>query len=183
MKFSQRIRAFSLILVMMTIGGCGSLDEAVFQAKKVVPGDWHVLYAQPVEDQATVVFYIKGDELGAGLFQKETFGWNWLGSGLGPLVSYPEGLLWRYSDLGTKKQKVYLYYGLIQNPEISSIEVKTTWGEVSKAQIAEAGDKRLWYAFISRPQVPSVDADITGYTSSGEVGYLFSQPKQGTNAH
>ena len=178
MKF-KRILVVVSILVMLMLTGCGSLDEAVQQAKKMVPGDWQVVHAQQVQDQATVVFYIKDDELGAGLFQKDTFGWNWLGSGLGTLVTYPDGLSWRYSDLGSKTRKFYLYYGLVQDSNISSIEVKTTWGEVSKAQITETGNYRLWYAFISKPQVPSVDADITGYSKDGNQLYLFSQPKQG----
>lgn len=181
MKFRKTILALVLILVILSITGCGSLDEAVQQAKKTVPGDWQVVHTEAVQNQATVVFYIRDNELGAGLFKKDTFGWNWLGSGSGTLVTYPEGLSWRYSDLGSKTNKVYLYYGLIQNPEISSVKVKTTWGEVSTAKITETGDYRLWYAFISKPQVPSVDADITGYSQNGEVLYLFSQPKQGSS--
>lgn len=178
MKF-KRILALVTFLAMLFLTGCGSLEEAVQQAKKVVPGEWQVLHTQQVQNEASVVFYINNDELGAGLFQKETFGWNWLGSGLGPLVTYPEGLSWRYSDLGSKTTKFYLYYGLVQDPSISRIEVKTTGGEVAKAQITESGDYRLWYAFISKPQVPSVDADIMGYSNNGDELYLFSQPKQG----
>lgn len=178
MKF-KKIIALVALLTMLSLTGCGSLEEAVQQAKKVVPGDWQVLHTQQVQNQANVVFYINNDELGAGLFQKETFGWDWLGSGLGPLVTYPDGLSWRYSDLGSKTTKFYLYYGLVQNPNISHIEVKTTAGEIAKAQITESGDYRLWYAFISKPQVPSVDADIIGYSSSEDQLYLFSQPKQG----
>lgn len=175
----KRILALAGILILMAISGCGSLEESVAEAKKVVPGDWEVIHTQEVDKHSTVVFYINNDELGAGLFQKETFGWNWLGSGLGPLVTHPEGLLWRYSDLGSKTTKCYVYYGLVQNPDIDKIEVKTTWGESAKAQITQSGDYRLWYAFISRPQVPSVDADIIGYSSSGAELYKFSQPKQG----
>ncbi len=178
MKF-KRMLALVALLAMLSLTGCGSLEEAVQQARKVVPGDWQVLYTQQVQDQASVVFYINNDELGAGLFQKTAFSWEWLGSGLGPLVTYPEGLSWRYSDLGSKTTKSYVYYGLVQNPNISSIEVKTTWGEVAKAKITESGDYRLWYAFISKPQVPSVDADIVGYSNDGDQIYLFSQPKQG----
>jgi len=175
----KRILALVALLMMLSLTGCGSLEEAVQQARKVVPGDWQVLHTQQVQNQASLVFYINNDELGAGLFQKETFGWNWLGSELGPLVNYPDGLSWRYSDLGSKTTKSYVYYGLVQNPSISRIEVKTTWGEVAEAEITESGDYRLWYAFVSKPQVPSVDADIVGYSSSGDQLYIFSQPKQG----
>jgi hypothetical protein len=175
----RRILALVSILVTLFLTGCGSLEDAVEQARKMVPGDWQVVHAHQVQDEETIVFYIKDDELGAGLFQKETFGWNWMGSGVGTLVTYPNGLSWRYSDLGSETKKFYLYYGLVQNPNIASVEVKTTWGEVSKATITESGDYRLWYAFISNPQVPSVDADIAGYSKDGVQLYLFSQPKQG----
>jgi hypothetical protein len=175
----RRILVLAASLVLLSLTGCGSLEEAVQQAKKTVPGDWKIVHTQEVQAQATVVFYVKDDELGAGLFKKDTFGWNWLGSGQGILVTYPDGLSWRYSDLGSKTDKFYLYYGLVHDPNISKIEVKTTWGEVSKAKITESGNDRLWYAFISKPQVPSVDADIMGYSTDGEVRYLFSQPKQG----
>lgn len=179
MKVYKQILVLIVLLSCSALTGCGSLEEAVQQARTVVPGDWQVLHTEQLTNQSAVVFYVRDNELGAGLFQKETFGWNWLGSGLGTLVTYPEGLSWRYSELGNQSKQYYIYYGSVINPDIANIEVKTTWGEVSKAQIITTGDQRLWYAFISRSQTPSVDADITGYASSGEVLYLFSQPKQG----
>lgn len=180
MKVYKRILTLVVLMSMLLLAGCGSLEEAVQQARTVVPGDWQVLQTEQVTDQSAVVFYVRDNDLGAGLFQKETFGWNWLGSGLGTLVTYPEGLSWRYSDLGNKAKQYSIYYGTVTNSEISSIDVKTTWGEVAKAKIIESGGMRLWYAFISRSQIPSVDADITGFSKSGEVLYLFSQPKQGS---
>lgn len=176
----NKVLVIVAILVTLSLSGCGSLEEAVQQAKKVVPGDWQVVHTQQVQNEANIVFYINNDELGAGLFQKDTFGWKWLGTEGGSLVTYPKGLSWRYSDLGDKSTKFYLYYGFVEEPKISKIEVKTTWGEVVKAKIVKSGDYRLWYAMISKAQVPSVDADITGYSETGEVIYLFSQPKQGS---
>lgn len=176
----NKVLVIVAILVTLSLSGCGSLEEAVQQAKKVVPGDWQVVHYQQVQNEANIVFYINNDELGAGLFQKDTFGWKWLGTEGGSLVTYPKGLSWRYSDLGDKSTKFYLYYGFVEESKISKIEVKTTWGEVVKAKIVKSGDRRLWYAMISKAQVPSVDADITGYTEKGDVIYLFSQPKQGS---
>lgn len=178
----SKISIAILIMLTITLGGCGSLEEAVQQAKKVVPGDWQVVHYQQIQKETNVVFYINNDDLGAGLFKKDTFGWKWLGTEVGSLVTNPEGLSWRYSDLGDKSTKVYLYYGVVENPNISRIEVKTTWGEVSKAQIVESSDRRIWYTMISKAQVPSVDADITGYSDKNEVLYLFSQPKQGNGS-
>lgn len=177
----NKLLVIAALLVILLLSGCGSLEEAVQQAKKVVPGDWEVVHTEQVQNEANIVFYINNDELGAGLFQKDTFGWKWLGTEGGSLVTYPKGLSWRYSDLGDKSAKFYLYYGFVEEPLIKTIEVKTTWGEVVKAKIVESGDYILWYAMISKAQVPSVDADITGYSENGEVLYLFSQPKQGIN--
>lgn len=180
MKVVKQILVLVLVLSFgIGLTGCGSLDEAVQQARNVVPGDWKVIHTEQVNDEAAIVFYVQNDDLGAGLFQKETFGWNWLGSDLGTRVTYPEGLTWRYSDLGNKSNQYSFYYGTVTNPEISTIEVKTTWSEVAKAQIIENDEQKLWYAFISRSQIPSVNADISGCSSSGDVIYLFSQPKQG----
>lgn len=179
MKIIKRILVLVVLSLSIGLTGCGTLDEAVQQAKTVIPGDWQVLHTEQVNNQSAIVFYVQNNDLGAGLFQKETFGWNWLGSDLGTRVTYPAGLTWRYSDLGNKSTHYYFYYGTVTNSEISSIEVKTTWGEEAKAQIIETGDQRLWYAFLSRSQVPSVDADISGYSAKGERIYLFSQPKQG----
>ncbi|WP_019851581.1 hypothetical protein [Desulfitobacterium sp. PCE1] len=176
----NKVLVIIALLVIFSLSGCGSLEEAVQEAKKVVPGDWEVVHTQQVQNETTIVFYINNNELGAGLFQKDAFGWKWLGTEGGSLVTHPKGLSWRYSDLGDKAAKFYLYYGFVEEPQINTIEVKTTWGEVVKANIVRSGDYRLWYAMISKAQVPSVDADITGYSEKGEVLYLFSQPKQGT---
>lgn len=179
MKVIKQILLLVVLSFCIGLTGCGSLDEAVQQVRTVVPGDWQVLHTVQVNDQAAIVFYVQNNDLEVGLFQKETFGWDWLGSDLGTRVTYPDGLTWRYSDLGNKSKHYSFYYGTVTNPEISSIEVKTTWGEAANAQIIKTGEQRLWYAFISHSQVPSVNADISGYSRSGEVIYLFSQPKQG----
>ena len=179
MKLNKVLVTVALLLIF-SVSGCGSLEEAVQEAKKVVPGDWEVIHTEQVQNEATIVFYINIYELGSCLFQKDAFGWKWLGTEGGSFVTYPKGLSWRYSDLGDKSAKFYLYYGFVEEPKISSIEVKTTWGEAVKATIVQSGEYSLWYAMISKAQVPSVDADITGYSEKGDVLYLFSQPKQGT---
>ncbi|AGA70883.1 Lipoprotein Rz1 precursor [Desulfitobacterium dichloroeliminans LMG P-21439] len=177
----KKLLVYAIILATMLVSGCGSLEEAVQEAKKVVPGDWEVIHTQEVQNEANIVFYINNDELGSGLFQKDAFGWKWLGTEGGSLVTHPKGLSWRYASLGDKTTKYYLYYGFVEEPKISEIEVKTTWGEVTKAKIVQSGDYRLWYSLISKDQVPSVDADITGYSKEGKAIYLFSQPKQGSS--
>jgi len=176
----NKLLASVVLMAVIALSGCGSLEEAVQQAKKVVPGDWQVIHTQQVENEANIVFYINNNELGAGLFQKDAFGWKWLGTEAGVLVTNPKGMSWRYSDLGDSSTKLYLYYGFVDEPKITKIEVKTTWGGVYGAQIVDTDNSRLWYAILDQAQVPSVDADITGYSDKGEVLYLFSQPKQGT---
>ena len=47
---------------------------------------------------------------------------------------------------------------------------------VNEGKIVDADDLKLWYAFISEPQIPSVNASIVGYNEDGEVVYLFCQP-------
>lgn len=173
----HKVLVMAALAVALLLTGCNSLDDAIVQAKKVVPGDWQVVHTQQVQTEASIVFYINNSELGAGLFKKDGFGWKWLGSGIGSLVTYPEGLSWRYAELGDKSTKVYLYYGLISNPGIEKVEVRTTWKEVSQAQIIQYEDDRIWYALISKSQVPSTDATITGYDGKGKILYLFEQPK------
>ncbi|MDA8229516.1 MAG: hypothetical protein M0T74_17800 [Desulfitobacterium hafniense] len=179
-KAGRTILVFLVLLSLFVLSGCGSLEEAMEKAKTMVPKDWDLVHTEQVQENAVVVFYMRNNDLGAGLFQKESFGWEWVGSGLGTLVTQPSGLSWRYSDLGKSKTQFSVFYGLVTNPAITSVQVKTTFGQTAKAKIVESNGLKLWLAFIDKPQIPSVDADIIGYSESGEVLYLFSQPKQGS---
>mgnify|MGYP000928878496 FL=1 len=123
------------------------------------------------------MFYTYDEELSAGIFAKNKFGWEWVGNGIGKLVSFPEGLQWRYADLAVNDKIIYsVYYGKVVNKDITRITVTTTNGETVEGKIIDADGLKLWYAFVNEPQIPSVNADIVGYNQDGEVVYLFSQP-------
>ncbi|NLI92908.1 MAG: hypothetical protein GX434_12145 [Peptococcaceae bacterium] len=170
---------FMALTVLMSLAGCNSLEDAVDKAKPFIPKGYTVVHIEQVSDNSGLVFYNYKDELSAGIFTKNKFGWDWIGSSVGKLVTYPEGLQWRYADLGDKDKTQYsVYYGKVINKDIAKITVTTTNGKTVNGNIVEADKQRLWYAFVSEPQVPSVNADITGYSKSGNVIYLFSQPKE-----
>jgi hypothetical protein len=165
--------------VLVSLAGCNSLEDAVAKAKPFIPKGYTVVHIEQVSDHSGIVFYTYQDELSAGIFTKNNFGWDWIGSGVGKLVTYPEGLQWRYADLVDKDKTQYsVYYGKVINTGITRITVTTTNGKTVEGKIVDTDQLKLWYAFVSEPQVPSVDADITGYSKEGKIIYLFSQPKE-----
>lgn len=176
----KKIAACILILFLsLTLVACNTLEDAVEKAKPYIPKGYTLVHIEQVSDNSGIVFYTYEDELSAGIFTKNTLGWDWIGSSVGKLVTYPEGLQWRYADLGTKEKTQYsVYYGKVVNKDITKINVATTNGKTAKGKIVDTDELRLWYAFVSEPQVPSVNADITGYSEDNQVIYLFSQQKE-----
>lgn len=178
----KTIRFFlTTFVLVMIIGltGCNSLEDGVQKAKPYIPKGYAVVHIEQVSDNSGIVFYTYKDELSAGIFTKNNVGWNWIGSGVGKLVTYPEGLQWRYADLTDKDRTQYsVYYGKIINKDITKVTVTTTNGKTVDGTIVPTEQLKLWYAFVSEPQVPSVNADITGYSKDDKVIYLFSQPKE-----
>lgn len=168
-----------ILAIMLSLTACNSLEDAVEKAKPFIPNGYDVVHIEQVSDNSGIVFYTFEDDLSTGIFIKNKFGWDWIGSGIGKLVTYPEGLQWRYADLADKDKTQYsVYYGKIDNKDINRITVATTNGEIVDGIIVDTDHLNLWYAFVSEPQVPSVNADITGYSEDDEVLYLFSQPKE-----
>lgn len=177
-----RKKVLSLLLVLvfsLGLAGCNTLEDAVKKAKPLIPKGYDVVHIEQVSENSGIVFYTYEDQLSAGIFTKTNFGWDWVGSSIGKLISYPEGLQWRYADLSVKgrEQQYSVYYGKVDNKDITKIKVNTTNGETANGNIVETAQLKLWYAFVSEPQVPSVNADIIGLSEDGEVLYLFSQPK------
>lgn len=167
---------FSLALILV---GCNSLEDAVEKAKPYIPKGYTLVHIEQVSDNSGIVFYTYEDELSTGIFIKNTLGWEWIGSSIGKLITYPDGLQWRYTDLGTKEKTQYsVYYGKVVNKDITKIDVTTTNGKTAEGKIVDTEDLKLWYAFVSEPQIPSVNADISGYSEDNKVIYLFSQPKE-----
>ncbi|KUO61914.1 MAG: hypothetical protein APF84_04575 [Gracilibacter sp. BRH_c7a] len=166
------------LALIFGLSGCDSLEDAVEKAKPLIPKGYNLVHIEQVSDNSGIVFYTYNDEISAGIFIKNTFGWDWIGSGIGKLVTYPEGLQWRYADLEDKgKNRYSVYYGKIVNKDVEKVTVTTMDGEVAEGQVVDTEDLRLWYAFVDEPQVPSVNADIVGYSKDDKVLYVFSQPK------
>lgn len=176
-KQSSRLVLIVLTLLsLLTLSGCNSLQDAVAEAKPYIPQGYTMLSIEQVSDNSAIVFYTYQEELSTGIFIKNTFGWDWIGSSVGKLVTYPEGLQWRYADLDDKAHGHYsVYYGKVNNPNISAITVRTMNGNVFYGKIVNTEQMKLWYAFVNEPQVPSVSAVITGYAADGQVLYNFSQ--------
>lgn len=168
-----------VLVTMIGLTGCNSLKDGVEKAKPYIPKGYEVVQVEQVSENSAIVFYTYKDELSVGIFTKNNVGWNWIGSGVGKLVTYPEGLQWRYADLTDKDRTQYsVYYGKIINKDITKVTVTTTNGKTVDGTIVPTEQLKLWYAFVSEPQVPSVNADITGYSKDDKVIYLFSQPKE-----
>ncbi|NLO97987.1 MAG: hypothetical protein GX091_07955 [Peptococcaceae bacterium] len=171
----------SLVLlgVLLFFNGCNSLEDAAEKAKPYIPKGYTVVHIEQVSNNSAAIFYTYENELSVGIFVKNGFGWDWVGSGSGKLVTYPEGLHWRYADLVTKdKKELSLYYGKVINNDIQRITVTTIQGQTIEGKIVDTDQLRLWYAFVDKPQIPSVNADIVGYSKNNKVIYLFSQPKE-----
>ena len=168
----------ALLVLTLLLTGCGSLEESVAKAKPLIPEGYEVIHIEQVTDNSGIVFYTYNDQISTGVFVKNTLGWDWIGSGIGKLVTYPEGLQWRYADLQDKsKAHYYVYYGKIINEDIAKVTVATTNGKVAEGKIVDTAKIKLWYAFVEEAEVPSVNADISGYSKDGKLLYLFSQPK------
>ena len=166
-------------VLLLSLTGCNTLEEAVEKAKPLIPKGYKVVHIEQVSDNSGIVFYTYENELSTGIFIKNRFGWDWIGSSIGKLVTYPEGLQWRYADLDDKNKTTYsVYYGKILNKDIARVTVTTISGKVAEGQILETDDLKLWYAFVDEPQIPSVNAEIVGYSKDGKVLYIFSQPKE-----
>ena len=165
------------LAILLSLGGCDSLEEGVKKAQAFIPENYELVHIEQVSEDSGIVFYTYDEELSAGIFTKSKFGWDWVGNGIGKLVEFPEGLQWRYADLAVNdKIKYSVYYGKVVNKDITRITVTTTNGETVEGKIVDADDLKLWYSFISEPQIPSVNASIVGYNEDGEVVYLFCQP-------
>ncbi len=177
-KFKKIVAILTIVIMTAVLGGCNSLDDAVAKAKPLIPKGYDLVKVEQVSDNSGIVFYTFEEELSTGIFTKNSFGWKWTGSAVGKLVTYPDGLQWRYADLGEDGTQYSVYYGKITNKNIVRVTVTTIGGEKVQGKIVNTDQLRLWYAFVSKPQVPSVSADITGYSAEGKVIYLFSQPKQ-----
>ena len=178
-RLSRMVITFLLGLVLIfSLTGCNSLEDAVDKAKPLIPKGYKLVHIEQVSENSGIVFYTFYDEICAGIFIKNRFGWDWIGSGVGKLVTYPQGLQWRYADLEDKGKNGYsVYYGKLIDKDIEKITVTTTNGKVAEGKIVETEDLKLWYAFVEEPQIPSVNADIIGYSKDGKVLYVFSQPK------
>ncbi|NLL52411.1 MAG: hypothetical protein GX248_06890 [Peptococcaceae bacterium] len=182
LKKKVTIKVFSCLIVLLlisTLTGCNSLEDAAEKAKLNIPEGYALVHIEQVSEDSGVIFYTYEHDLSVGIFTKNSFGWDWVGSGSGKLVTYPEGLHWRYTNLVAKdKKNLSLYYGKVINEDIQTITVTTTQGETVEGKIVDTDQLRLWYAFVSEPQVPCVNADIVGYSKDNKVVYLFSQPKE-----
>lgn len=163
----------------MGLTGCNTLEDGVEKAKPFIPKGYSVVHIEQVSDNSGIVFYTYQDDLSAGIFTKNKFGWEWVGSSIGKLVTYPDGLQWRYADLGDKGKTQYsVFYGKVLNKDIAKINVTTTNGKKTNGKIVDTQELRLWYSFVTEPQVPSVNAEIMGYSQEGKLLYAFSQPKE-----
>jgi len=167
-----------MVFLMLVLAGCNSLEDAVEKAKPLIPRGYEVVHIEQVSDNSGIVFYTFEEQVCAGIFIKNRFGWDWIGSGIGKMVTYPEGLQWRYADLEDKNRTKYsVYYGKIVNENIAKVTVATTNGKITEGKTVDTSTVKLWYAFVDEPQIPSVNADISGYSENGKVLYFFSQPK------
>lgn len=179
-KRLHRVFIYFLASLVLVLGltGCNSLEDAVEKAKPLIPKGYKLVHIEQVSDNSGIVFYTYNDEISAGIFIKNRFGWDWIGSGVGKLVTFPEGLQWRYADLEDKgKTRYSVYYGKVDNKDIERVTVTTTDGKVAEGQVVETEGLKLWYTFVDEPQIPSVNADIIGYSKDDKVLYIFSQPK------
>lgn len=171
-----------ILVLVLALTGCNTLEDAVAKAKPLIPKGYELVHIEQVSDNSGIVFYTYENELSAGIFTKHSLGWDWIGSSIGKLVTYPEGLRWRYADLVDKGKKQYsVYYGFVDNKDIAEITVTTTNGKTAEGKIVDTEQLkvgRLWYAFVDEPQIPSVNADIAGYSKDSKLIYLFSQPKE-----
>jgi len=178
-KKLKHMVSVGIIIILMSVAGCNSLEDGVEKAKPLIPKGYTVVHIEQVSENSGIVFYTYQDELSAGIFTKNKFGWDWIGSGLGKLVTYPEGLQWRYADLGDKGKTQYsVFYGKIQNKDIDKITVTTINGNIANGKIVDTNELKLWYAFVNEPQIPSVKASITGYSKEDKIIYRFNQPNQ-----
>ncbi|NLM20525.1 MAG: hypothetical protein GX207_02090 [Peptococcaceae bacterium] len=181
-KKKVRKKLFSCLIILLVVSilaGCNSLEDAAEKAKLYIPEGYNLVHIEQVSDDSGVIFYTYNDDLSVGIFCKNSFGWDWIGSGSGKLVTYPEGLHWRYTNLEAKDKRNWsLYYGKVINKDIQKITLTTTQGETVEGKIVDTDQLRLWYAFVNEPQVPSVNADIVGYSKDNKVVYLFSRPKE-----
>jgi len=178
-RFKKKISyIFVVLLITLCLVGCNSLEDAVDKAKPYIPPGHELVHIEQISDNSAIVFYTFKEELSTGIFIKNRFGWEWIGSSMGNLVTYPEGLQWKYVDLGAKdKAQYYLYYGKINNKNIDKVTVKTIDKKMYKGTIVDTAKVKLWYAFVDKPQTISVSADITGYSKTEKVLYSFSQSK------
>ncbi|HHV63493.1 MAG TPA: hypothetical protein GXX46_00190 [Peptococcaceae bacterium] len=177
----KHVLLFALLILILLLAGCNTLEDAVEKAKPLIPKGYELVHIEQVSENSGIVFYTYEKEISVGIFTKNNFGWDWIGCSIGKLVTYPEGLRWRYADLVDKgkKQQYSVYYGLVDNKDIAKVTVTTPSGETVEGKIVDTEELKLWYAFVSEPQIPSVNAVIAGYSEDSQLLYLFSHPKEG----
>ena len=181
---NRRLRVLLILLIslflIVGLTGCNALEDAVERAAPLIPKGYKVVHIEQVSNNSGIVFYTYQQDISTGIFTRNRLGWDWIGSSVGRLVTFPEGLQWRYADLEDRSGKASysVYYGKITNKNIEKVTVTTINGKVFTGQIVEVDDLKLWYAFVDEPQVPSVNAEIVGYANNNLVLYHFTQPRQ-----
>lgn len=130
----------------------GSIDEAM----KVANIEYNEILFQKDIDGKTIVFYTCNDFLNVGLLSKNILGWKWVtGAGSAELVSN-NGMSWVYSTLGSdNKEKLYLFFGAVIDPDIKYIKIKVNdSSEYKYANIVETARGSIWYLVLDKPQFP-----------------------------
>lgn len=169
----------TVVVMVLALAGCNTLEDGVEKAKPLIPKGYTLMHIHQVSDNSGIVFYTFENEISAGIFIKTKLGWEWIGSCVGKLITYPEGLQWRYADLGDKSKNQYsVYYGKVDNADICEITVTTQNGNIANGTIVETENTRLWFAFVDEPQVPSVNVEIAGLNAEGKAVYSYSPAQQ-----
>jgi len=169
-----------LFSLTLSVTGCSSLEDAVAKAQPYIPKGYELVHIESVSDTTALVFYKDKEDLSAGIFRNGSMGWGWAGSSIGKLITFPEGLEWRYAELvDTAKESHSIFYGVVTEPKIVKIQVEAADGATLDGTIINADMLILWYAFADQPQESALSAKILGYDENDSVIYKFAQLQEG----
>lgn len=161
------------IFIMINRDGREKSIEAALNIETT--SNYTIIHEEPT-DKGSIVFGISSDNskeyLGTAFVNKNLFGYKDLYSGFSSIDGFDVRDLTAQYFPGIKETSLPIYFGVILNDDVESVNVKqSNNSHVKEAKIIEAGGKRIWLVYMNGFE--GTEFEVIGYSNDGSSIYSF----------
>lgn len=162
-----------LVFIMFNSKGReGTIEEALNISET---NNIKIIHEEPT-NKGSIIFAISlnnsNEYLGTAFLNKNLFGYRDLYSGTSSIDGIDKRDLTAQYFPAIKESPLPIYFGVILNDKIKSVNVKEgNSSEIKEAKIIEAGDKRIWLVYMDG--FKGNEFEVLGYSDNGDNIYNF----------